>query len=344
MLHAWATAGRNGAVNSIALEILDKMHCQAKRPELITFFNEAITDANLAKPLAEMFRYYLLKETTVNDQLEVLSGILCAVSVSCPPVLHIQLPGTKTSFLQCVRIALQRQMCQTDSYEHMCRILGAGLSVIKDIIEDRTKGHPGEILSQYVEIVETAKLIPMISRALVYSVQWRDPSLFYCLNFILQFYAGSGQFVQVSRGISTCGDVARSVKQVTNVTRGLWLPILAEIREQKEAQQDIRDGAEQLWLSFGKSLGFNEKVERRRAERSTEEEPVADNWPMWQGCRWKECLCHGDKKCSHPMRVCKGCWRVHYCSALCQSKDWKEGRHREYCLTIRQRGRGEDDG
>lgn len=211
------------------------------------------------------------------------------------------------------------------------------LAQYRDIIEDRTKGHPGEILSQYVEIVETAKLIPMISRALVYSVQWRDPSLFCelhracrehcdshavvdCLNFILQFYAGSGQFVQVSRGISTCGDVARSVKQVTNVTRGLWLPILAEIREQKEAQQDIRDGAEQLWLSFGKSLGFNEKVERRRAERSTEEEPVADNWPMWQGCRWKECLCHGDKKCSHPMRVCKGCWRVHYCSALCQSK------------------------
>lgn len=24
-------------------------------------------------------------------------------------------------------------------------------------------------------------------------------------------------------------------------------------------------------------------------------------------------------------------------------RDWKEGRHREYCLTIRQRGRGEDD-
>lgn len=41
--------------------------------------------------------------------------------------------------------------------------------------------------------------------------------------------------------------------------------------------------------------------------------------PAWRGCGWHLCVCNDMQPC-HSMRVCKGCWKIRYCSSVCQKK------------------------
>ena len=124
------------------------------------------------------------------------------------------------------------------------------------------------------------------------------------------------------------------------MSRDLWYPTVQSIRAlpfddtSKASQVRLRDWALKVWLKFGQKLGFNEKVEERRwkaAEKGSE--PWSRGRPGWgelsvsagrgmglKMCHWKECLCSGEERPPHKMKVCKGCWRVWYCGANCQTR------------------------
>ncbi|KAI0784716.1 hypothetical protein C8Q75DRAFT_809892 [Abortiporus biennis] len=51
-------------------------------------------------------------------------------------------------------------------------------------------------------------------------------------------------------------------------------------------------------------------------------------------CHYKACLCNRIRA-AHSMRVCKGCWTVHYCCSECQKRDWIN--HRANCGGERHR-------
>ncbi|KAI0821081.1 hypothetical protein BC629DRAFT_422662 [Irpex lacteus] len=206
----------------------------------------------------------------------------------------------------------------------------------------------------------------------------RDSNMFYfshslisifladCLQFILEMYGVSGE---------TCRRTATPnvMSKIFAISRELWYPTVQEIRNHaipldNDQMAKMRDWALQVWLTFGKKLGFNERVEERRVRAMSTSQDHSqglrdaarrgsvdatnelrraqgvDNG--WRGilspfvvnsrmCHWKDCLCSWDEKPPHRMKVCKGCWRVWYCGMTCQARDWQD--HRDYCLRHRER-------
>lgn len=59
------------------------------------------------------------------------------------------------------------------------------------------------------------------------------------------------------------------------------------------------------WMRLGRSL------------RVTSTEPVITPPLTWRHCHWSSCVC-SFRVLGHPVRACKGCWRVHYCGRKCQ--------------------------
>lgn len=122
----------------------------AEREELKPFFKEAVLDKDIVLPLHERFCSELLDQYNVNIPLRGVTSFLSAISVHCPPVLHIKSRPTtqemfneqvarkargeeedETTLMHCIRIACQRQICQAESDSITNSVLGASLSVIK---------------------------------------------------------------------------------------------------------------------------------------------------------------------------------------------------------------------
>lgn len=142
-----------------------------------------------------------------------------------------------------------------------------------------------------------------------------------CIQFILETY---GTVDQVARESSP----EQTINKVFRTSRDFWYPAVQAIRVRRipvndRGKERLRDLALQTWLGFGKQLGFHERVEERRIKKLAELGETTGIGPLpsmpgAKSCRWKECLCSWDEKPPHRMRVCKGCWRVCYCSTRCQ--------------------------
>lgn len=68
----------------------------------------------------------------------------------------------------------------------------------------------------------------------------------------------------------------------------------------------------QAWHAFGKALEVEKYL-------SVAEQTSHSVFPPLERCAWQDCLCSVYKPI-HPLRVCKGCWRVVYCNAKCQTR------------------------
>lgn len=148
-----------------------------------------------------------------------------------------------------------------------------------------------------------------------------------CMQFITALYATK---VETHRKIAAQGFSQGSLdaedpltEKIVRAARVVWLPTLQEIRALPRSR-DYRERAlcknvENVWQTFGNRLGLEEPTEERR--RSEEVRPQLPRiWPSRQGCRWRDCLCSEDAHPPHRMRVCKGCWKVFYCSTNCQKR------------------------
>lgn len=87
--------------------------------------------------------------------------------------------------------------------------------------------------------------------------------------------------------------------------------VLRRIRQvSKNANfNEYRLRALKAWSFLGASLRLKENY--RRSVHPNR------NWLPPKPCHWEKCLCSTVFP-QHSMRVCKGCWRVFYCSARCQ--------------------------
>lgn len=87
---------------------------------------------------------------------------------------------------------------------------------------------------------------------------------------------------------------------------------LQKLRLYPDDSFDCLDRAIDIWKTVGDNIGLfengrhldNEFPKLRLSRRR---------------CHWEKCLCHSAKP-SHSMRVCKGCYRVLYCSRKCQKR------------------------
>lgn len=103
----------------------------AEREELKSFFDEAVIGKNMTLPLAERFCSELLIEKVLNEPLRGVTGFLSAISVHCPPVLHVKTEKSPLTLMQCIRVACQRQLCSGQNNQYANSVLGACLSVIR---------------------------------------------------------------------------------------------------------------------------------------------------------------------------------------------------------------------
>ncbi|VDB90149.1 unnamed protein product [Peniophora sp. CBMAI 1063] len=78
------------------------------------------------------------------------------------------------------------------------------------------------------------------------------------------------------------------------------------------------------WRSLGKALGIDEITERDR--RASYQARI---------CSWRACAFHTTPSPS-PLSTCKGCHETRYCSKDCQTRDWKQGGHREECRRLKK--------
>lgn len=67
------------------------------------------------------------------------------------------------------------------------------------------------------------------------------------------------------------------------------------------------------WRNIGPKLG----IQHTRFSQPPSDPDDVDTGDRL--CHWSGCLCHKNVP-YHPLRVCRGCWRVFYCSTLCQTR------------------------
>ena len=63
------------------------------------------------------------------------------------------------------------------------------------------------------------------------------------------------------------------------------------------------------WALLGRNL--------KKSKLELNDEEIRSAFPALSRCGWSKCLCSAYKP-AHPLRACKGCWRVAYCGSKCQ--------------------------
>ena len=92
--------------------------------------------------------------------------------------------------------------------------------------------------------------------------------------------------------------------------------VLNEIREIPSTSSEVHNRKQRVfraWESYAETLGYK----GGNIGWSHSPQWVIMPYPPWETCGCQSCLCSERKPC-HKLRVCKGCWKIFYCSAKCQ--------------------------
>lgn len=94
--------------------------------------------------------------------------------------------------------------------------------------------------------------------------------------------------------------------------------ILRVPTEHEPASAEMKKDALRVWRTFGSHMDFSEYKRPVDTSRPSDLSNERVYWRIERRCFWRKCACaiHA----AHSLRVCKGCWRVLYCNAVCQSK------------------------
>ena len=125
--------------------------------------------------------------------------------------------------------------------------------------------------------------------------------------------------------INACRMNPRKTKEYVahfRVTKGIWyltLKNLLAIDTQTSEKSDMKEKSLKIWRNFG--LLFKWHGETSQASSTSHTASELSNqlayWRIPKHCFAKACFCStGDPH--HYLHVCKGCWRVLYCSKKCQ--------------------------
>ena len=109
--------------------------------------------------------------------------------------------------------------------------------------------------------------------------------------------------------------MADMAKSVSDQARRVWLPVLKQLRALNIPADSEQYKWVQIWLDFGHNMGFRERFEQRLYDRLIESPRDVPR----KHCHWEGCICT-DKRPKHSVRICKGCYRVFYCSKQCQKR------------------------
>ncbi|CAL1711730.1 unnamed protein product [Somion occarium] len=319
-LYGWL----NGKNASVAKEVLNEaIRLIDQGPSGETLFQEVVLDTNCFSPFREALKTALKDETVVDMPLFEVFGMFGLGAMHYAPLTRERPePDNEDSFLEVISHACQRQLCcGNPDFERdilMCAFMYVGMML-------EAPEHRNVIVasSKFVDLELLSMVAHVYPRALV-----NNDTSHMRMNMV-------GSIMSTYSGIG--GSLMRRAPNVTytrvllGAVRRVWLPTLRKLRALRISPSSPEHQWIREWLIFGEQLGFKESTEPPLYDSYMAR--LVPAYPYHKHCHRKDCLCHRAKP-GHSLRVCKGCWRVLYCSRRCQQRDWQN--HKLRCRRIQE--------
>ena len=111
--------------------------------------------------------------------------------------------------------------------------------------------------------------------------------------------------------------------KLRQTTARVWhdtLKALRDLTPQNNLQTKMKEQGIECWLGYGAEFKLKEGVDESTQQVPSVPSDIKPYWKIPRRCFWEACACAaGSQLPAHRLRVCRGCWRVLYCSSKCQS-------------------------
>ncbi|KAH8094482.1 hypothetical protein BXZ70DRAFT_360100 [Cristinia sonorae] len=288
-----------------------------------TFVTQAIGSCpeGYATDIAAKFSSLLWDENHKNDNIGTLISA-CSGIVGPKTDLFSELNfQPRTGLITGIVAACQRYMC-TSSPATVRTFLPIAVTVLVAVLKDKN-------ISERKQLPGAMNLVAIVSHALTAAVRDNNRALYRTTETLLG--------VQTQIVTATLSQKSRRGTAIIQNSARVWHDTLAKLRSTKPkgvAHTALQREAVTTWIRYGSVLGLKEGVDVQTL--SGPSIPHDGPWfGMEQRCFYKPCVCSGCHP-PHHMRICKGCWRVLYCSKLCQASDWAAG-HRKLCQPLNRK-------
>ncbi|KAH8094467.1 hypothetical protein BXZ70DRAFT_947573 [Cristinia sonorae] len=266
---------------------------------------------------------------TVNKSASsLLQMIVYVVDAGLDRFSPFILPNDTKGIVPSIIMACLRQLCSSDGLIARNFIFSAIGEVVMDII--KTDSTRELALPQLLQCASELNFIALLSFWVVAAIKLEDGD-FYLSRMIVPLL---GVVTSVTQSEIRLNGSRQRSKGYQNVAR-VWHDTLdslhrSHISNPTTAWKRTKQQAIKEWRKFGEPFGLIGGVRVNVLRQPSQLSTSTKYWELPRKCSWSACPCAVFSACHHPMRVCKGCSRVLYCSRSCQRADWNFG-HRSAC-------------
>ncbi|KAI0821093.1 hypothetical protein BC629DRAFT_1587409 [Irpex lacteus] len=298
------------------------------------FLTEAIVNTHHEEALISKMTFVMLHPDVMEKEVMAYMSGLRAIAIVCPPVLHPVSFELLSKLRDGCSIACQRQLCSAGEISNgvMYEIFKVAFYMISFTRHDLFEVAKAQQMTQdqatnFLQEIIRIKFMPLFLRLLhLPALEERaTPDFISCLVRPISLLRDT--MTTKLLGQSHSPRVIGLVRNVAETTRTVWYPILTRLRQLK-AKRDHREQmltfVVDLWEQVGQACNLkqSERITKEPAPWGSERHLAAvqeyGGRIGKRGCALESCLCLMDP--AHKMKVCKGCWRVFYCSPICQEK------------------------
>jgi len=188
-----------------------------------------------------------------------------------------------------------------------------------------------QVTSQITRYAGELNLISIVGLAAIYDVKETRERDFETTRKVLELLS---TFVRLPE--NDIPPLAEQQMSIRRTTERVWhdtLKDILSIRTSGVRQLALKNAVLRAWRSYGGAFSLREGVDVTTCRIPSTPSNLGSYWLIPKRCFLNSCPCSATMQPCHHLRVCKGCWRVLYCSPKCQSLDWKAG-HRRVCRTL----------
>ncbi|CAL1693876.1 unnamed protein product [Somion occarium] len=302
LIYCWIRS-ESHMLSAAALVLLSQASCE---PNFVT---DTMTGQEEFRLFLDKVRRDLVDQFFVNDDLYNILVIYKCIYSGREQAAEVY---PDRSLLECFGTACRRQMCMGVRDESMTlKVLQAGLDNMHFILQFL---QTSDITPWYdlLDPADNLDIMQVMAHVIVPAAAQDDTdTLTITTNLMICF--------------KNMMKLPGAREKVRVAVQRVWKSIFKGLQDLPRSPTKHRTLSE--WRIFCAAVGLKEGS---RYDFELDTEPITSNEKR---CYWRKCIC-SRRDPEHSIRVCKGCWRVFYCSSHCQRSDWQNG-HRERCQRLR---------